>query len=87
MDEDEKPFGVICHASWLLISADLVEGRHMTSYYTIQDDLRNAGAEWEDQETVRDGNWVSSRQPADIPAFNEAFGELLQETVRKREAA
>jgi len=87
MDEDEKAFGVICHAPWLLISADLVEGRHMTSYYTIQDDLRNAGAEWEDQETVRDGNWVSSRQPADIPAFNEAFGEVLYEANRRRKAA
>lgn len=87
MDDDEKPFGVICHAPWLLISSDLVEGRHMTSYYTIQDDLRNAGAEWEDQETVRDRNWVTSRQPADIPAFNEAFGDLLKETVKKRQAA
>jgi protease I len=87
MDEDDKPLGVICHGSWLLISADLVEGRHLTSYYTIQDDLRNAGAEWDDQESVRDRNWVSSRQPADIPAFNEAFAELLQESVKKRQAA
>jgi protease I len=87
MDEDEKPFGVICHAAWILISADLVEGRHLTSYYTIQDDLRNAGADWEDEETIRDRNWVSSRQPADLPAFNEAFGELLLEAVRKRQAA
>jgi protease I len=87
MDAEEKPLGVICHAPWLLISADLVDGRHLTSYYTIQDDLRNAGADWDDQETVRDGNWVSSRQPADIPAFNEAFGALLQEAVRNREVA
>jgi protease I len=87
IDEEEKPLGVICHAPWLLISADLVDGRHLTSYYTIQDDLRNAGAEWDDQETIRDANWLSSRQPADIPAFNEAFAALLRESVRNRQVA
>jgi protease I len=65
-----KPIAVICHAPWLLVSARLVRGRKMTSYYTIQDDLRNAGAEWQDSEFVRDRNWVSSRQPSDIPVFN-----------------
>jgi protease I len=87
IDEDEKPIAVICHGPWLLASAGLTEGRKMTSYYTIQDDLRNAGAEWSDQEVVRDRNWVSSRQPSDIPAFNEAMGELFEKTVRKRQAA
>ena len=51
----------------------------MTSYHTIQDDLRNAGAQWEDLEVVRDRNWVSSRQPADIPAFNREMLTLFAE--------
>jgi protease I len=79
IDEAEKPVAVICHGPWLLISAELVEGRKLTSYHTIQDDLRNAGAEWVDQEVVRDENWVSSRQPADIPAFNREMISLFAE--------
>jgi len=74
-----KPLAVICHAPWLLVSSGLVRGRKMTSYYTIQDDLRNAGAEWTDQEMVRDRNWVSSRSPKDLPAFNPAMVELFAE--------
>ena len=54
----------------------------MTSYHTIQDDIRNAGGNWEDEEVVRDRNWVSSRQPSDIPAFNRAMIELLSEKRR-----
>ncbi|MEN6464377.1 MAG: type 1 glutamine amidotransferase domain-containing protein [Syntrophaceae bacterium] len=77
MDKAGKPFAVICHASWLLVSAGLVKGRKMTSYHTIQDDLRNAGAEWSDKEVVRDRNWVMSRQPSDIPAFNREMIELF----------
>lgn len=82
MDRQGKPIAVICHAPWLLISADCVRGRTMTSYHTIQDDLRNAGANWRDEEVVRDGNWVSSRQPADIPAFNRTMIELFAEKRR-----
>ena len=63
MDSEGKPIAVICHGPWLLISAGLVKGRHMTSYYTIQDDLKNAGAKWNDEAVVRDHNLVSSRQP------------------------
>jgi deglycase len=85
-DRAEKPIAVICHAPWLLASAGLVKGRTMTSYRTIQDDLRNAGAEWKDEEVVRDKNWVTSRQPSDIPAFNRAFAELLT-SVRQKKAA
>src|SRR5262249_36896192 len=66
MEEEGKPIGAICHAPWELISAGLVEGRKLTSYKTIQDDVRNAGGEWVDQEVVEDDNWVTSRQPADI---------------------
>jgi protease I len=73
----EKPMGVICHAPWILISAGLVRGRTLTSYHTIQDDVRNAGGNWIDQAAVTDGNWVTSRQPSDIPQFNNAVIELL----------
>ena len=77
IDGQGKAIAVICHAPWLLISAGCVRGRRMTSYHTIQDDLRNAGADWRNQEVVRDQNWVSSRQPSDIPAFNQAMIELF----------
>lgn len=87
MDLADKPLAVICHAPWLLASAGLVDGRHMTSYHTIQDDLRNAGAHWEDREVVRDGNWVSSRQPSDLPAFNREMLSLFGEACREREPA
>jgi protease I len=77
IDEAKKPIAVICHGPWLLVSAKLAKGRKLTSYHTIQDDIRNAGAEWTDQAVVSDRNWVSSRQPSDIPAFNEAIIELF----------
>lgn len=77
MNGDQKPMAVICHAPWELISAGIAAGRTMTSYYTIQDDVRNAGARWLDQEVVKDGNLVTSRQPSDIPAFNAAMLELF----------
>lgn len=74
-----KPLAVICHGPWLLVSSGLVKGRKMTSYYTIQDDICNAGGEWTDQEMVRDRNWVSSRSPKDLPAFNPAMITLFAE--------
>jgi protease I len=87
-DREGKPIAVICHGPWLLISAGLVRGRHMTSYHTIQDDLRNAGANWVDETSVRDRNWVSSRQPSDIPEFNRNMIELFAEAHQKgRKAA
>jgi protease I len=64
-----KPIAFICHAGWVPVSAGIVEGRRVTSYPTIADDLRNAGADWEDAEVVVDGNLVSSRRPDDLPAF------------------
>jgi len=73
MDEQGKPTAVICHAPWLLISAGLARGRKLTSFFTIQDDMRNAGADWSDQEVVVDGNLITSRNPDDIPAFNRAL--------------
>lgn len=76
-DKAGKPIAVICHAPWLLISAGLVKGRKLTSYHTIQDDIKNAGGQWTDSETVVDKNWVTSRQPSDIPAFNEKMKSLF----------
>ncbi len=79
-----KPMAVICHAPWELISAGVAKGRTMTSYHTIQDDIRNAGATWVDREVVVDGNLVTSRQPSDIPAFNR---EMISLFSRKQSAA
>lgn len=87
MQKAAKPIAAICHAPWLLISAGLVKGRKMTSYYTVQDDLRNAGAQWSDEEVVRDNNWVTSRQPSDIPAFNNAMAELFTMHGKRNQAA
>ena len=77
MQDAGKPIAAICHAPWELVSAGLVLGRTLTSYHTIQDDIRNAGGIWLDQEVVVDGNWVTSRQPGDLPAFNRAMLELF----------
>jgi deglycase len=82
-----KPIAVICHAPWLLVSAGLTRGRTITSYHTIQDDLRNAGAKWLDKEVVRDNNWVSSGQPTDIPAFNREMISLFSEPKAKVHSA
>jgi protease I len=80
MDAADKPMAFICHAPWELISAGLVEGRTLTGYHTIADDIRNAGGEFKDREVVVEDNWVSSRQPDDIPAFNRAMIELFAES-------
>jgi protease I len=77
VDRAGKPMAAICHAPWELISAGLVRGRRLTSYYTIQDDVRNAGGDWVDREVVEDRNWVTSRQPSDLPAFNKAMLKLF----------
>lgn len=84
IDRAGKPIAVICHGPWLLVSAGLVRGRKIASYHTIQDDLRNAGAEWQDSEVVVDRNWVSSRKPDDIPAFNR---EMLKVFAQARSGA
>jgi protease I len=76
-DDSDKPMAVICHAPWILISADLVRERILTSYHTIHDDLRNAGAYWVDQAVVVDHNLMTSRQPKDLPAFNREMIKLF----------
>ena len=86
LDAAKKPIAVICHGPWLLVSAGLTKGRHLTSYHTLVDDLRNAGARWSDEEVVRDGNWVSSRKPADLPAFNKEMIRLFSESSSVRQA-
>jgi protease I len=70
MQDANKPIGVICHGPWLLVSAGLVPGRTLTSWPSLQDDIRHAGGTWVDREVMVDANWVSSRKPADLPAFN-----------------
>ena len=77
MDRAHKPMAVICHAPWELVSAGLARGRTMTSWPTLQDDIRNAGGQWVDREVVVDGNLVTSRQPDDIPAFNAEMLKLF----------
>lgn len=77
--ESAKPVGVICHGAWTLIDAGVVEGRRLTSYHTIQEDLKNAGADWVDEEVVVDQGLVSSRNPDDLPAFNEKLIEEIGE--------
>ena len=88
IDRAGKPIAVICHGPWLLVSADLVKVRHITSWPTLQDDLRNAGADWDDEECIRDRNWVSSRKPDDLPVFNREMVKLFAEggTGRERTA-
>jgi protease I len=80
IDEQGKPMAVICHAPWVLVSAGLAKGRTLTSWPTITDDLRNAGAQWVDCEVVVDGNLVTSRGPKDLPAFNEKMKSLFAST-------
>lgn len=77
MDGAQKPIAAICHAPWELISAGIIRGRTLTSWHTIQDDLRNAGANWLDREFVADRNLLTSRGPQDLPAFNREMVALF----------
>ena len=78
-NDAEKPIAAICHAPWLLIEADIVDGRTMTSWPSVRTDLTNAGADVVDQEVAIDGNLITSRKPDDIPAFNKALIAALGE--------
>ncbi|AZA09580.1 type 1 glutamine amidotransferase domain-containing protein [Corynebacterium pseudopelargi] len=75
--EAGKPLGAICHAAWILTDADVLKGRTITSYPSLQTDLRNAGASWVDEEVVEDRGLVSSRTPDDLPAFNAKLVEVF----------
>jgi protease I len=83
-DKDGKPIAIICHGGWLAISAGIVSGRTLTSWPTLQDDIRNAGGTWVDEEVHRDRNLITSRKPDDLPAFNKVIVEALSE--RKKAA-
>jgi len=74
-----KVVAAICHGPQLLISADIVRGRRVTSWPSVAVDLRNAGADWVDAPVVQDGNLITSRKPADLPKFNKAIIEALRE--------
>lgn len=80
-----KPVAAICHGPQMLIEAGVVRGRRLTSYPSLQTDLRNAGAEWLDEPVVTDRGLVTSRRPADIPQFNEKMIEEIAEGVHARE--
>jgi protease I len=81
---ENKPIAAICHGPWTLIDADLVGGKHVTSWPTLQLDLQNAGATWTDEQVVVDGKLVTSRKPDDIPAFNQALLSELQSAGQTR---
>lgn len=79
----KKPIAAICHGPWTLINAGAVKGRKMTSWPSLAIDLKNGGANWVDEEVVRDGNIVTSRKPADIPAFNREMINLFASSIRQ----
>jgi len=91
--EQKKPMAVICHGPWVLVEAGVVRGRKITSWPSLQTDIRNAGGNWVDEEVVVDEGIVTSRKPDDIPAFNqkmiEEFGEGRHErrTTEQRQTA
>ena len=82
-----KPVGVICHGPWTLIEADVVKGRKLTSWPSLATDLRNAGAEWVDEEVVTDNGLVTSRKPDDLPAFEAKIVEEFSEGIHAGQAA
>jgi protease I len=85
--ESGKPIGVICHGPWLLVEADVVKGRKVTSWPSLRTDLRNAGADWVDEEVVVDQGIVTSRKPDDLPAFCQKIVEEIAEGVHEERRA
>jgi len=77
--EEKKPVAAICHGPQLLINAEVVDGRELTSFMSVKKDLQNAGANWVDKEVVVDNGLVTSRTPADLPAFNKKMVEEIKE--------
>jgi protease I len=80
--DNGKPVAAICHGPWTLIDADVVKGRKLTSYESMQTDLKNAGADWVDEEVVVDNGLVTSRKPDDIPAFNR---KMIEEFIKGKQ--
>ncbi len=87
MDRAGKVVAAICHAGWLLCSADIVRGRKATCFQAIKDDMRHAGANYVDEEVVVDGNLITSRKPTDLPAFCREIGKALAAQAQGRQAA
>jgi protease I len=85
--EQDKPVGVICHGPWMLVEAGVVRGRKVTSWPTLQTDIRNAGGEWVDEEVVVDKGLVTSRKPDDLPAFNAKIVEEFCEGKHAEQSA
>ena len=85
--EQGKPVGVICHGPWMLVEAGVLRGRKVTSWPSLQTDIRNAGGDWVDQEVVVDEGLVTSRKPDDLPAFNEKIVEEFCEGRHEQQAA
>ena len=84
--EQGKPVGVICHGPWMLVEAGVVRGRKVTSWPSLQTDIRNAGGQWVDKEVVVDQGLVTSRKPDDLPAFNEKIVEEFCEGRHEEQA-
>jgi protease I len=82
--EDKKPVGAICHGPWTLVEADVIKGRTLTSWPSLQTDIRNAGATWVDEEVHVDQGLVTSRKPDDLPAFNAKVVEEVAEGRHER---
>ncbi len=85
--EQGKPVGVICHGPWMLVEAGVVRGREVTSWPSLQTDIRNAGGNWVDEEVVVDQGLVTSRKPDDLPAFNKKIIEEFAEGRHEEQAA
>ena len=85
--EAGKPVAAICHGPWMLVEADVVRGRNVTSWPSLQTDLRNSGASWTDSQVVTDHGLVTSRKPDDIPAFNRKMIEEFAEGVHEEQRA
>ncbi|HEY2898293.1 MAG TPA: type 1 glutamine amidotransferase domain-containing protein [Gemmatimonadaceae bacterium] len=85
--EAGKPVAAICHGPWMLVEADVIRGRNVTSWPSLQTDLRNAGAHWTDSQVITDHGLVTSRKPDDIPAFNKKMIEEFAEGVHEEQRA
>ena len=82
--EQNKPVAAICHGPWTMVEANVVRGRTLTSWPSLQTDIRNAGGNWVDKQVVIDGNLVSSRKPDDISAFNENMVSVFSQGIQRK---